>query len=202
VTNIQKLGSVAAFINAIVSIATLLVAIFLIGLSALADASKFVDLAINNPTPLIIQDLLKFVSAASGCVLILALSQCLYSDTPKLILFANIFGSFSLLCLVTNGVLSIYTISQASLYAKEIYSLGGQLNAIIGLLAVTLIVFNGLWLLLVSWSALKSNRLPKFFCYLGLGMGFLSLIPQLGIFVLILSVIWSVWLGRLLWRDH
>jgi hypothetical protein len=33
-------------------------------------------------------------------------------------------------------------------------------------------------------------------------MGVLSLIPQLGIFVLVLSVIWSVWLGRLFWRDN
>jgi hypothetical protein len=68
-----------------VAVATLVVAIALIGPSALADPSKLVDLAIHNPAPLIIQDGLKFVSAAIASVLILALASRLRRDNSTLL---------------------------------------------------------------------------------------------------------------------
>ena len=193
--------SIAAFINASIQIATFIVVIFIIGIPAITDVNKFIDLATHNPFPILIEDLLKFLSAALTCVLIWVFYQNLHSSRPKLMFLANVFGFLSVLCLVTNATLSFYTILQAASYTQATDELGNQLNTSIGVLGVGAIFFNGVWYLLVSWSALKNEKLPKLFSYLGLGIGIVSLIPLLGIFVLVLSVIWSIWLGLLLLKQ-
>ncbi|MCC3408914.1 MAG: hypothetical protein JGK17_25740 [Microcoleus sp. PH2017_10_PVI_O_A] len=200
-THLQKLGGIAAFINVIVVMATLATVIFLIGFSAIADPSKLIDLAIHNPTPLLIQDGLKLVSAGISTVLILALGNYLQCDTPGLLSVATKFGFLSVLCLVGNAILSLYAIFQASTYDRAASS-SNHLHNMIGILAVAAISLDGLWFLLMSWTALKSQKLPNFLCYLGLGMGILSLVPPLGIIVLMLSMVWSVWMGQVLLKEE
>jgi len=201
-SNVQTIGGVAAFINAVVSGATLVVAFGLIGLSALIDSRKLVELAISNPTPLIIQDVLKLVSAAIAVVLITALFNRLKSDAPKLMRVAAAFGSLAVLCLVINAGLSFFSVSQAANYALMTSDTSNQLIGMISLLGIAVIFLNGVWYLLISWSALKHHRLPKPLSYLGLGMGLLSLLPPLGILVLLFSVAWSLWLGQVLLKSE
>ncbi|WP_293341842.1 hypothetical protein [Microcoleus sp. CAWBG58] len=200
-THLQKLGGIAAFINIIVVMATLATVIFLIGFSAIADPNKLIDLAIHNPAPLLIEDGLKLVSAVISSVLILALANYLGRDASALLSVATGFGFLSVLCLVGNATLSLYAISQASTYDQSALS-GSHLHSMIGILAVAAISLDGLWFLLVSWTALKSQQLPNSLCYLGLGMGVLSLVPPLGIIVLLLSMVWSVWMGQVLLKEE
>lgn len=200
-THLQKLGGIAAFINVIVVIATLATVIFLIGFSAIADPNKLIDLAIHNPAPLLIADGLKLVSAVISSVLILALANYLGRNASALLSVATGFGFLSVLCLVGNATLSLYGISQASTHDQESMS-GNHVSSMIGILAVAAISLNGLWFLLVSWTALNSQQLPNSLCYLGLGMGVLSLVPPLGIIVLLLSMVWSVWMGQLLLKEE
>lgn len=101
-----------------------------------------VDLAIHNPAPLIIQDSLKFVSAAIACVLILALSNRLRPNASGVVLVATLLGFIAVLCLVANATLSVYATSQAAAYAQEASAVGNQLNGIIGVLAMAAIVLN------------------------------------------------------------
>lgn len=198
-SNIYKIGGIAAFINAVIAIASLSVALGLIGPAALTDSTKLVELAIHNPAPLVIQDLLKFVSAIVAVVLIAVLFSWLRNDAPKRMLFAIVFGVLAVLCLVSNASLSLFATSQAA----QLTSITGyQVNGMIGLLGMATLFLNGIWYLLVSSSALHSNRLPKPLSYLGLGMGILSLLPPLGILVLLLSVVWSVWLGQVLLKGE
>lgn len=191
-SNLQRLGSIAAFINAGAAAAALVVAFVLIGPAALSDPAKLADLAVHNPTPLIIQDLVKFVSAAAAVVLILALAARLRRDAPRLILTANVFGFLAVACLIANAVLSLYATLQGTA------ATGGQLLNLIGVLAIGALALNGIWYLLIDWTALKQQQLPKLLCYLGLVMGAVSLVPPLAIVVLLLSIVWSVWLGRVL----
>jgi hypothetical protein len=198
-THLQKLGGIAAFINVIVAIATLATVIFLIGVSAIADPTKLINLAIHNPLPLLIEDGLKSVSVGISIVLILALRKYLQHDTSTLLLVATGFGFLSVFCLVGNITLSLYLIFQAST-TQGILSID-YLHSMIGILAMAAISLDGLWLLLISWIALKHQTLPTSLCYLGLGMGILSLVPPLGIMVLILSLPWSVWIGQVLLKE-
>jgi hypothetical protein len=200
-THLQKLGGIAALVNVIVAIATLATVIFLIGLSAIADPNKLIDLAIHKPAPLLIQDGLKFVSAGISTVLILALENYLRRDASALLSIATGFGFLSVFCLVGNATLSLYVISQASTYDQAALS-GSNPSSMIGILAVAALGLDGLWFLLVSWTSLKSQQLPKFLCYLGLGIGILSLVPPLGVIVLLLSIVWSVWIGQVLLKGE
>jgi hypothetical protein len=196
-TQIQKLGGIAAFVNVLVSMATLITVVFLIGISAIANPNRLIDMAIHNPTPLLIADSLKLISAGASVVLILALANYLGREGSLLLSMATGFGLLSVLCLIGNAILSVYVIIQVSLYEQGQF-FGDPFNRIIGILAVAAISLDGLWLLLLNWVALKHQQLPRLLCYLGMGMGVLSLVPPLGIVVLLLSVIWSMWIGKVL----
>lgn len=199
--HLHKIGGIAAFINVVVAIATLATIIFLIGVSAIANPNELIDLAIHNPTPLLIQDGLKLVSAIVSVVLILALASYLRREHSVLLSVATGFGFLSVLCLLGNAAVSIYAISQAATIYEQATSLGHQLNRIISILALAAISLDGVWLALVSWTALKNQKLPNVLCYFGLSMGVLSLVPPLGIIVLLLSLVWSVWIGRVLLKE-
>ncbi|MBE9102178.1 hypothetical protein [Vacuolonema iberomarrocanum] len=193
--HLQTIGGIAAFANVFVALATLATAFLLIGVAAIADPTQLAEMAVNNPTPLLIQDGLKIASAVISIVLILAVANYLRHERSALLFVASGFGFLSVLCLVGNAALSLYAIAQASA-AGQVSLPSQQLNMMIGSLALGAIVLDGLWLLLVSWIALKHQQLPKRLCYLGFGMGALSLVPPLGIIVLLLGIVWSIWIGR------
>lgn len=199
-THLQKLGAMAAFANVIVAMATLITVVFLIGISAIADSSRLIDLAIHDPAPLFMVDVLKVISAGISGVLILVLANYLRRDDSVLLSVATGFGMLSILCLIGNAFLSVYLTFQASMSAQG-QLLGSQLHSMIGILAIAAISLDGLWFLLMSWSALKHQQLPSSLCYLGIGMGVLSLVPPLGIIVLLLSMVWLVWIGQVLLKE-
>ncbi|MDY6938502.1 MAG: hypothetical protein SWY16_12620 [Cyanobacteriota bacterium] len=204
-SRLQKIGGIAAFLNVAVAIAMFATAIVLIGPAAMSDPSKLAQMAVQNPAPLLVQDGLKFISVAISIVLILAIASYLNRDNltlnSTLLWVATGFGFCSVLCLFCNATLSLYAISQASDPSGAILSLD-RVNSIIGLLGLAALVLDGVWFLLISWISLKGRQLPKSLCYLGLGIGVLSLIPPLGIIVLLLGIAWSVWIGRVLLRSE
>jgi hypothetical protein len=189
----QKISSWAAYLSAAAGLGSLIVAFGLIGPAALADRALLVEMARQNPTPLLLQDGIKFISGALALVLIAALYRSLRPAAPKRSLLAALCGVGSVLALLINASLSLYATTQANSLAQ-----GEQLNALIGLLGMLSIFLNGPWYGLTSWAALKSRAWPAPLAYLGIGMGLLSLLPFLGIFVLLFSLIWLPWLGRVM----
>ncbi len=196
--HIQRIGGIAAIVNAILAIVSLVVVFGLIGPTALTDSTRLMQMAIENPAPLILQDLLKFVSAIIATILVAVLFKYLRDASPRIISWATLFGVFSILLLLINASLSLYATLHVADLAQEKGELGVRLNGIISLLGMAVIFANGLWYLLVSWVALKSNNLPRWLDYLGLVIGGMSLLPPLGIIVLLLSIPWSLGLGKTL----
>lgn len=196
----EKMGSVAAFVNAFAAGASLFVAVALIGLGALSDPQQLAALAISNPMPLIVQDLLKFVSAAAASVLIVVLWKRLRDAAPTMLRVATGFGFLAVGLLLANAVLSLFAISQAANFSANDAATANSLNGIIGLVGLAVIVTNGVWYLLVNWAALKSGRLPRGLCWLGVVVGAASLVPFLALGVLVLGAAWALWLGIFLWR--
>lgn len=193
-----RMGSMAAFIHALAAGAALFVALFLIGIPALNDPGRLAELAIHNPAPLLLQDGLKFVSAASACVLIFALRKRLRDVAPARMGLATAFGLLALGLLLANAILSLWALLQAANPAPGGVGAGAALISLIGILGMAAIMANGLWYLLVHWTAHASRRLPRGLCYLGLGLGVASLAPFLALLVLLLGIVWALWLGVVL----
>lgn len=201
-SNSRKVGGIAAFVNAVVAVASLIVAFGFIGLEALTDNGKLMELAISNPSPLFIQDMLKFLSAIVAIVLIIVLFNLLKIHASKLAVIATVMGSLAVVCLVVNAGLSAFLVSKTASHTPMSAESINRLNGTIALLGMAVIFFNGIWYLLISRSALRQNLFPKPLNYLGMGMGLLSLLPPLGILVLLLSIIWSFWLGQVLTKEQ
>ena len=199
--NLRAFGSLAAFVYAASASATLLVALLWIGPSALVDRQRLVELAILRPTPLIVQDVLKFVLAVATAGMIAALFRRLQGGAPLLMRAAVSLGLLSVLGLVLNAGLSLLALWQATDPAAMSGEARLRLAAIVGLLGLGVIVLSGLWYVLVNWSALRQARLRRGLCYLGLTIGVLSLIPVFGLLALAGSIVWSVGLGWELLKD-
>ena len=67
--------------------------------------------------------------------------------------------------------------------------------------------FGGLWLLLISWAALRSHEFPRILNYFGLVIGVTEIVtvvpapePVTAVFGLGL-IVWFVWLGIQMLRD-
>ena len=204
----RKLGSGAAYLNALLAILTLLVALILIGPAVMADRTLFIEMVQRNPVPILLQDILKFITVAVAMILIRSLHHLLAPTHPRIIWLVSAFGLLSALCLLSNAVLSLIATSQAARLAPVAEAssvdsqLGTQLNSLLGMLAFLAIFTNAPWYLGVNWFALKNQSFPKLLAYLGLAMGGLSLVPPLGILVLLLSMPWSIGLGRVLQRAN
>lgn len=200
----QKLGSIAAYLNALLAVLSLLVALVLIGPAVMADRTLFIEMVQRNPMPIFLQDGLKFITAVVAVVLIRSLHRLLAPTHPRVARFASTFGLLSVLCLLANAILSLVATLQASSLAQLAgadsmgVQVGTQINNLLGMLAFLAILTNAPWYLGVNWSALKSQLFPKLLAYVGLAMGVLSLVPPLGILVLLLSIVWSIGLGRAL----
>ena len=197
-SRVQTIGGVAAFIYAGMAIATLGVAFGIIGPAVLADRQKLVDLALTNPTPLLIQDILKFILAIAASGMIVALFVRLQANSPILQRIAALSGVLAVSGLVLNASLSLFTLSQASNSTSVSEETSMRLAGVVGLLGLIVIVLHGVWYLLVNWTALRHKRLPRWLSYLGIGMGVISLVPVLGILVLLCSIVWSAGVGQVL----
>ena len=193
----QRSGGIAALCNVFVALATLVVVLVWIGPEAIVNRRLLMQMAVSNPAPLFAQDLLKLAAATISVILILAFDERFRVVAPKAMSVAGVFGFASVSTLIVNAALSAYSVMQAST-SRLTESTGEHLNMIVGVLAVAVVVLNGVWYLLTSWAALRSATYPKRLAQLGLVIGGMSLVPPLAIVALILSVAWSAWLARVL----
>ena len=81
---------------------------------------------------------------------------------------------------------------------------GSVLEGLIGRVEV----FGGLWILLVTWGALRAGELPRALNYLGLAVGvagIATVVPALAVLGGIFRVgemVWGVWLGITMLRNN
>lgn len=194
---------ITAGLTAVVNLLSLLVALLWIGPAALVDRTVLTALALHNPAPILVQDGLKLVSAALSAVLLTGFFRWLRPGSPRVVTIGTLFGSLSVLCLLGNAALSLSgTLALQQLAPAAPEQVAAQVGLVIGLLALGAIMLNGGWYGLVHWAARQQHALPKGLTRLGLVIGGLSLLPPLGIVVLVLSIIWAVWLNRVMLRAQ
>jgi len=211
--NFQKMGSISALYMAAAYV------LGIVGFKLVADYSAVVDpvakvafLGENQTIMYILHLLVYVVWGIFMVVLALALYERLKASSPAMAQTATVFGLIWAGLIIASGmifnigmdnVVDLFDTDPAQaatvwLAIESVFEGMGGGNEIVG----------GIWILLVSWAALRAGEFPRVLNYLGLVLGvagILSAIPALGeigaaIFGLG-QIVWFLWLGIVMLRS-
>jgi hypothetical protein len=214
--NLQKMGGVAALIDA----ATYLVAIglFLTLLAPMGntelDFGQFMAFFMDNQMIVFIWDLLSYmVNGVFLVILALALYDRLKAGSPAMAQVATVLGLIWAVMVFASGFITIYGLEViANLYGKD-PAQAATLKLVLDTVTLGLDhsdrFLGCLWVLLVSWAALRSGALPKPLNYLGLVIGVPGIIStvfpafnELAYAFGLGIIVWWLWLGIVLLRSN
>lgn len=210
--SLQKMGGLAALYEAVAYVSAIVFFIFVVDYPSAVDPAQKVALLVDHPVSMYWMTLFAYVVfGAVLVVLALALYERLKTGSPAMAQTAAVFGIIWAGLLIASGmvhnvglgaVVELYgqDPAQAAMVWLTIDSvslgLGGEVE-----------IVGGLWILLVSWAALRAGELPRALNYLGLVIGLvgiLSAVPGLtmlnGVFGLS-QIVWFVWLGIVMLRG-
>lgn len=211
---LQKIGGVAALYGAAAYLFAMVGYLMVLGDVFVEDPVQRVALLVENQAFLYILNLTTYiVFGLFVAILALASYDRLKGGSPALMRTATAIGFIWATVVIASGmvanigmdtVVDLYSTdpTQAATVWLTIDSvatgLGGGGGEILG----------GIWILLVSWVALRAGEFPKALNYLGVligAAGLLSVIPVLGelrglIFGLS-QIPWFIWLGILMMRS-
>ena len=211
---LQKMGGVAALIEAatyIVGFALLFT--LLAPLANDMNPDQYVAFLFDNQALLYIWNLIIYVlNGIFLVVLVLALYERLKIGSPALAQTAAAFGLIWSGLVIASGMLIINNMGVViDLYSND----PAQAAAVwVGLQAVEeglgggVELPGGLWVLLVSWAALRTGALPRALNFLGVVIGLaglLTLVPTLDLFEAVFGlgfIIWFIWAGIVLLRSR
>jgi hypothetical protein len=208
--NLQKMGGIAALYAGAAYIVGMIGFLLVVGWPD--DPVQQVAVLVNKQVSQHILYLIVYqVWAVFLVVLTLALYERLKADSPARMQTATAIGIIWATLVIASGMIfNIGMENVVNLYGKDpaqattawvviesvCNGIGGG-NEILG----------GLWMLLVSWAALKARGLPKVLNYLGIvigAAGILSALPGLGDAGLIFGlaqIVWFIWLGIVMLRG-
>ena len=213
--NLQKIGGVSALIDA----ATYLVSLGLVFtlLAPMAntelDFGQFMAFFIENQTIVFIWHLTMYmVNGVFLVILALALHERLKANSPALAQTATVFGLIWAALVFTSGLITNHGLN----VVVDLYGKDPAQAATVKLILDTVTMgidssdrFLGcLWVLLVSWAALRAEGLPKALNYFGLVIGVAGLIStaapalnELGFAFGLGIIVWWIWLGIVMLRK-
>ncbi|QFU22733.1 DUF4386 family protein [Shewanella eurypsychrophilus] len=205
---LQKLGGVSAIFEAIIYVSAFVFFGAFWNFPADADSVQMFAFLAKNQVILSIVNLIMYVLFGIFlAVLVLALNERLKSKTPILSQIASIFGVVWVGLVIASGMIANIGLSavlelstkdpeQAMTVWRAIYSvvegLGGG-NEVVG----------GLWVLLLSFAALKGDELSKRLNYFGLFVGIVGILTVYPAEVLteifgVSQIVWFSWLGAVM----
>lgn len=205
--NLQKMGGIAALYEAAAYIVGMIGFLSVVDVSSVADPVKQVALMADNMAFLYIMHIIVYVIwGIFMIVLALALYDRLKSDSPAIAQIATVFGIFWGCVIIISGMIhNIGMQNVVELYGKDPIQAGTvwlTIDSVMGGLAGSNEAIGGIWISLLSWSALRTGELPKVLNYLGLVIGLagiISIVPSLaGLFIYIFAlgqIVWFIWLG-------
>ena len=212
--NSQKVGGLAAVIQSILFLITLIFVFVVLpgqglaGPEAFNDPALALDSAVQSPM-LALFNWLDVAFAVTTVIIVLALHERLQANSPTLIRFATTAGFAAGVLLLLLGMIGFSAVSELARLSVQ-NPAGAEIayiavNAVINSLRPANTFAYGWWVLLVSWVALQSGgALPKPLSYLGLLFGVMGIltfaIPLLGFLGIIVGLIWFGWLGIVLIR--
>ncbi len=212
--NLQKMGGVAALIEAATYVVGFGVIFTLLApLAGDLDPNQYMAFLTDNHTLLYAWHLFIYVvNGAFLVVLTLALYERLKAGSPAMVQIATAFGLIWAGLVISSGMVFLIGINTVvDLYGKDpaqAATVWLAINSVFEGLGGGVEIVGGLWVLLVSWAALRAGELPRALNYLGMLIGvagILTVIPAIGelggaIFGLGF-IVWFVWVGIVMLRG-
>lgn len=211
--DLQKMGGFAALIEAATYLVGLGLALTLLAPVLDADPDQYVAFLADNLTLMYVWHLIIYViNGVFLVVLALALHERLKAGSPTLVQTATAFGLIWAALVIASGMLIINDIGVvADLYGEDptqATSVWLALSAVEEGLGGAVELPGGLWVLLVSWAALRAGGLPRALKYLGVGIGvagILTVVPALDVLGAVFGlgfIVWFVWVGIVMLRSR
>lgn len=209
----QKAGGLAALYLAMAYLIAMPYFLIVVNYPSVTDPVKKVALLAENGGSMHAMYLVTYVIFGIVlAVLALSLHARLKDGMPATMQAATVVGLIWAVVLVASGMIfnsGMGTV--AGLYHSHPAQAVSAWQAIepvaLGLGGADGEILGGLWVLLVSWVALRAGALPRMLSWLGLGVGVvgvLSVVPALNDAAIgfgLLQVVWFVWLGIVMLRS-
>ena len=211
--NLQKMGGIAALYAGAAYVVGMVGFLTVVDVSSVADPVQKVALMADNLAFLYIMYLIVYVVwGVFMVVLSLALYERLKAGSPAIVQTATVFGIFWACVIITSGMIhNIGMENVVDLYGKDpaqAATVWLAIDSVLGGLAGSNEVLGGIWILLLSWAALRAGELPRVLNYLGAVVGvagIISVVPALAeLFIYIFAlgqIVWFVWLGIVMLRS-
>ena len=212
VVDLQKLGGISALIAAALYITGFALFLTVLDPSGYDGHVQRVAFLTENQVASYIANLLIYV--VFGVVLVvlaLALYARLKSGSEAIMQTATVFGLiWSGLVIASGMIANIGNSTVVGLFSEN------QDQAVALWLAISTVqeslgggneIVGGLWILLLSWAALRASKLPKVLNSLGVLVGLAGILTVVPAFDVLMDVfglgqiVWFAWLGILMLRD-
>jgi len=211
--NLQKMGGMAALYMGLAYLVNIVLFLFVLDYPNIVSAAQKVALLVDNQILMYATNLSAYVFF--GVVLIVltfALHDRLKNNTPFLIRLAAVIGFIWAGGLIASGMISNAAIAPISaMYAIDPAQAAISWEMIetiaLGMAGTSGELLGGLWMLLISWTALQAKEFSKGLNVLGVvigAVGIISVLPGLNNLASIfgmLQLIWFVWVGIVMLRK-
>jgi hypothetical protein len=212
--NLQKIGGIAALYEGLAYVVGMVGFLLVVDVSGVVDPVKKVALMVDNLAFLYIMHLIVYVVwAVFLVVLVLALYERLKASSPASVQTATVFGMIWATVIIASGM--IYNSGMENvidLYGKDPVQAATvwlAIDSVLGGLGGSNEILGGIWILLISWAALRAGEFPRVLNYLGVAIGvagIISVVPALSeLFIYIYAlgqIVWFVWLGIIMLRGR
>lgn len=210
--DLQKLGGISALVEAALYVTGFGLFLTILDPSGYEGHIGRVAFLADNQVALYIANLLIYV--VFGVVLVvlaLALHSRLRAYSPTLVQVATAFGLIWAGLVIASGMIANIGSSNVVNLFSENQEQAVSLWLAIGTMQEALgggnEIVGGLWVLLLSWAALRSDQLPKTLNYLGVAVGLAGILTVVPAFSVLMDVfglsqiVWFTWLGIVMLRE-
>lgn len=211
--NLQKLGGIAALIQAATYVVGVVLMFTLSGFAEDVEPIQRVPFLAHNQAITYMANLFIYVVAGIFLVVLaLALYERLKAASHSMAQATTAFGLIWAGMVIAAGmVFNIGLGTVVDLYGNDpaqAATVWLAINSVHEGLEGGNVILGSLWTLLVSWAALRAGALPKELNYLGavIGVaGLLSVVPAFEVLMFVFGlggIVWFVWLGVVMLRGR